>query len=214
MDKIVLFDLDGTILDSSYDLMNAINYGITSIGEKALSNDAIKLNTGSGIRALVANSITDGFNNPRYEEGFNLFKLYYSEHAVDSTVKYDRIDEVIDGVLKKGYRIGVVSNKADELAKKVVNHFFGEKFEVVVGAMEGVPIKPDKAEVEYALNKLGYKDGTVYFVGDGYSDYQTAINSGCIPVMVTYGFRNREFLENKGVKDLIDTPIEILDKIK
>lgn len=214
MDKIVLFDLDGTILDTSYDLMNAINYGITSIGEKALDNEAIKHNTGSGIRALVANSIKGGFDNPRYEEAFSLFKSYYSEHTVDSTVKYNRIDEVIDEVVKRGYRIGVVSNKADELAKKVVKHFFGDKFEVVVGAMDGVPIKPDKAEVEYALNKLGYKEGTVYFVGDGYSDYQTAVNSNCIPVMVTYGFRNREFLENKGVKDLIDTPIEILDKIK
>lgn len=211
--KTILFDLDGTLLDTLDDLRTAVNTALSKYNFPLRTREEIQSFVGNGIGLLVSRSVPENTSQEIIEDCFSIFKEYYGNHLMDYTHPYSGICEVLRELKDSGYIIAVVSNKIDPAAKNVCNHFFGNLVDVVVGESEQIRRKPYPDAVEYALDALNTsKQDTVLF-GDSSVDLQTAQNSNVPFIGVTWGFRSKEQLIESGAKQLIDSPDEIIETI-
>ena len=214
MIKAVLFDLDGTLLDTSIDIYNALNYALTSYGFKSISIDEAIAYTGDGNRNLVLKSLDHNADDETFEKVFTLFKKTYFENTINNTYIYSGMLETLKELKEDGYKLAVVSNKMDFLTQKIIKHYFGDLFDFVTGGREDIKLKPNPDIIYYALDKLGVSNTEAVYVGDSYGDYKTSLNANIKSIIVTYGFRSRKFLSSKGAETLIDSPKELLKLIK
>ncbi len=210
--KAIIWDMDGTILDTLSDLHDSVNHMLVSNGYGERTFDETRRSVGNGIRRLVALSVPEGENNPDFERLFGEFREYYSAHSRVKTLPYEGIGETLDALKKLGVKMAVVSNKIDEAVKELAREFYPQ-MDFALGEKEGVPIKPAPDMVETALSFLGTEKCEAVYIGDSEVDVLTARNSGLDCISVLWGFRTKEELIENGASVFAEKPQDIIDII-
>lgn len=194
----VIFDLDGTLLDTLEDLKNSANAAAAQYGMPQYSREEICSFVGNGIRRLISQVVPGGEENPQFEQVFQAFKEHYAAHCMDETEPYPGIPALLGWLKKNGCRTAIVSNKADFAVKKLRDIYFGELVDVAIGEREGCRRKPEPDAVLHALEELGTERKRAVYVGDSEVDLQTARNAGMECIIVSWGFRSRDYLLSQG----------------
>ncbi len=207
----IIFDLDGTLLDTLRDLRVSVNYALTLHGYPERSLEEIRTFVGNGVRNLMTKALPGGAENPAFEQVFCDFKSHYAVHFRDLTCPYDGIMELVDEAARRGLKMAIVSNKSDVEVKKLNEIFFGGKFHSAIGERPGVARKPAPDSVFDTLEALGVAREKALYVGDSEVDVRTARNAGLDCAAVTWGFRTREELLEVGATVFVDRPAEILN---
>lgn len=208
MVKAVLFDLDGTLINSIDDLADSVNHTLVALGYPTHETEKYKYFIGNGMRKLIERAL--GVSETEVvDRVLEKFMAYYREHSLDKTRPYDGVTELLDALTKKGIISVIVTNKAHAAAVKIGKHFFGDNIKVY-GQREGVPTKPDPAIVNLVLDELRLHKSECIFVGDSGMDMAVGVNSGVTPVGVSWGFRTKDELWDNGASFIADTPAELL----
>ena len=209
----VIFDLDGTLLDTLEDLWTAVNHALSVCNMPERSLDEVRRFVGNGIKMLMIRAVPGGEENPDFDKAFEAFKQYYGVHCNDTTKPYDEIPELLQELKEEGYAVAIVSNKIDSAVKDLNERYFPQ-VEVAIGDRENLKRKPEPDSVFLALKELGRTQGEAVYVGDSDVDLQTAQNAGLPCISVLWGFRDRAFLKEHGASIFVDKPTEILDILK
>ncbi len=213
--KCVLFDLDGTLINTITDLGNACDYVMKKHGFQASwKEEDYKRFVGNGMRLLVDRAFKHTLSEEELNSVLSEFKEYYNKTCLDNTDAYGGIKEQLGLLKDKGLKLAVITNKAEEAAKYIIEYIFGKGiFDLIIGQRDGMPTKPDPAGLFLALDELGYKKENAVFLGDSNVDIQTAKNAGIRCIGVTWGFRSREELEKEGADEIIASPEQITEII-
>lgn len=206
----VIFDLDGTLLNTLDDLADAANYALARMGWPRRTTDEVRRFVGNGVRLLIRRAAPPGSSEADQARCLAIFKERYAAHMEDKTAPYPGIPELLLALRDRGCRTAVVSNKFDAAVKGLCARYFGDLVDAAAGESEQAPKKPDPAMVLLALEKLGIPAPSAVYVGDSDVDIQTARNAGMDCVSVTWGFRDRGFLTEHGAAVFADTPEELL----
>ncbi len=207
----IVWDLDGTLLDTLQDLANAVNHALECYGMPLLTLDEVRQYVGNGVRRLVVLSVPDGDRNPQFEAVFAEFKAYYVQHCKDNTCLYAGVAETLAELKRLGYRMAVVSNKLQSGVDELYEQYFRETIEVAIGERPEVARKPAPDMVYAALGALAVNRDEAVYVGDSDVDLATARNSGLPCISVLWGFRDREFLLANGATTFAEEPRQIID---
>lgn len=210
MKKAIIFDLDGTLLNTLGDLRNAANEALRVRGLPLRSAEEVRCFIGNGVRNLMRRCLPEGTAEEEIDAALADFKRYYSAHLRDSTVPYDGIPELLCELRGRGIKVGVLSNKLDSATQTLIRHYFPGQTDAVLGEQSGIPRKPDPTSCRMILRQLGVQPEEVLYVGDSGVDMQTARNAGLTAVGVTWGFRSRTVLLENGAHALVDCPAQIL----
>lgn len=209
--KTVIWDLDGTLLNTLVDLMNSVNFAMRELGYKERTLEDIRLFVGNGVKKLVELSIPGGRENPDYDKAYELFTKFYAEHNLDNTLPYDGVLEIISELKSRGVTQAIVSNKVDDAVRKLNEEFFHVDF--AIGVTDLLPRKPAPDMVLKAMNELHADKETTVYIGDSEVDLKTAENSGLDVISVLWGFRNFEEIKEYGPMCTVEKPNEILKYI-
>lgn len=212
--RLVIFDLDGTILDTLEDLTDAVNYALAQNGQPKRSIDEVRRFVGNGIKNLIMRAVQAGTAAEETEKIYNDFMPYYKAHCADKTKPYDGINELLADLKKDGYLTAVVSNKADAAVQKLCDRYFDGRFDYCVGERAGVLKKPAPDSVNEVLKKLAVDRAEAVYVGDSDVDLETAENAGLNCISVSWGFRDERFLTEHGAVKIAGTPKQIMDYVK
>lgn len=214
MYEVIVFDLDGTLLDTLADLHASVNAALEKFSFPCRTQEEVRAFVGNGIALLMKRAI--GKETPVFDEALAAFKTHYGEHCADKTRPYAGIVPLLEELRARGIRTAVVSNKADFAVKKLAEHYFGGLLSAAVGEDEehGIRKKPAPDSLFAVLEALGADKSKTAYVGDSEVDIQTAKNAGVDCISVTWGFKDREFLIGHGASVLIDSPDEILKYCK
>lgn len=204
-----IFDLDGTLLDTLHDLATCLNHALQAYGLPTRSEAEVRTFLGNGVRALVALAVDGGEEHPQFEELFATFKQYYMEHGMDTTRPYPGVVDMLRRLQVEGKHVAIVSNKFYAAAKELCQHFFGQFVSVAIGEREGIRKKPAPDSVEEAFRQLGVGKTNAVYVGDSEVDLQTAFNCNLPCISVLWGFRERDFLVERGATVFISHPSEL-----
>lgn len=210
----IIWDLDGTLLDTLQDLAEAVNYALAQFGMPQHSIGDIRQYVGNGVRRLMILSIPDGEDNPQFDQVFTTFKQYYIQHCNNHTRLYDGIAEVLSMLRAQGYRMAVVSNKLQRGVDELFELYFKEYMDVCIGERQGIPRKPAPDMVQLALEELHITSHEAIYIGDSDVDISTAHNAGLPCISVLWGFRDKEFLSAQGAQIFASQPREIPDIIQ
>lgn len=209
----VIFDLDGTLLNTLEDLADAVNHALAFCGMPERTLEEVRQFVGNGIRKLMIRAVPEGEANPEFERAFDEFRSYYKVHCNDKTKPYPGVQEMLLKLREKGYHLAIVSNKADFAVKELQELYF-QDVETAIGEREGVARKPAKDMVYQALGEMKAKPEGAVYVGDSDVDIETAANSGLPCISVTWGFRDREFLQEHGAVWFADTTGDVIDLVE
>lgn len=217
MDRLAIFDLDGTLLDTVEDLSRACNFALETLGYPVHPLPEYKFLCGRGIRNLIKGALPEDLREDAevISRSSGLFFSHYGKHMTDCTRPYDGIPLILSRIQDAGVHVAVASNKFQEGVEKLMDHFFPDiRFCAVLGQREGYPIKPDPMIVEEALgNCPGLTRGDVLYIGDSNVDMQTGINAGVRTAGVLWGFRSREELGQYNPWKLLERPSDLEDAI-
>lgn len=210
MKTAIIFDLDGTLLDTLGDLRDAANDALRRRGLPLRTTEEIRRFVGNGVRNLMRRCLPAGSPDEEIDAALADFKAYYAAHLCDTTAPYDGIPELLTVLRKRGIKVGVLSNKLDSATQQLIRHYFYGKVDVAFGEHSGVPRKPDPTSCRMVMEQLGVRPEAVLYVGDSGVDMRTARNAGLTAVGVTWGFRSRSELIDNGADLLADLPVQIL----
>ena len=216
----IVFDLDGTLLNTLEDLKNSVNYALSAMDYPTRTLEEIRLAVGNGARTLLRRSIPASADEAALEQTFAHFRAHYGAHCNDFTAPYDGIVSMLDTLKNRGFRLAIVSNKPDAAVKKLCSLYFSEWVAVAIGERENVRRKPAPDSVYAALHELSGSDSTpdsasdtgfssALYVGDSDVDIATAAAAGMDCVSVAWGFRDEAFLRAHGASRVIHTPPEL-----
>lgn len=208
--KAIIFDCDGTLLDTIKDLTNAVNYALEKFGFALKTEEETLKMVGNGIKMLVKRALPEEVEQNVFDEVFACFKAYYNEHYADFTAPYSGITETLKILKKQGYRLALVSNKQRDYLAKLYDMFFKDTIEYAIGETEGYAPKPAPDMVNLALSKLGVKKEDAVYVGDSSVDIATARNSEMDGIFVSWGFNTKRQLKENGAKIIIDAPLDLV----
>ncbi len=213
---IVIFDLDGTLLNTIDDLGYACNYALEHAGWPTHPIEAYPAKVGNGINNLIRRALPEA---DRTEENIQRvrthFVPYYNEHNCDYTRPYDGIPELLKTLKEQGYRLAVASNKYQAATEKIVNRFFPGVFDVILGEREGIERKPNPQIVFDIIDRLtGETDCQLLYIGDSLVDMETARNARVPFVACSWGFVPRDQLSAAGAEHIVNHPNEILQYCK
>ena len=209
----IIFDLDGTLLNTLEGLKNSTNFALKKFNSPEMTLEQTRSFVCNGVRKLIERAIPIGEQNQDFEKCLNTFKEHYSKTMYQKTVAYDGIEDMLTELKKRGVKTGVVSNKFDTAVKELCKNYFDGLIIVAIGESPNVRKKPAPDSVLKAMKILGAKPENTLYVGDSDVDIQTAKNSNLKSVGVTWGFRDRELLEKEGADFIINTPCELLELI-
>ena len=212
MYKAIIFDLDGTLLNTIEDITDSLNVALASENLPTHSVEETKMFVGSGVKIMVERA-THGLEVSEQTKA-NVLAVYMKEYAVRQAIKtcpYEGMKEVLIEIRKMKVKIGLLSNKPHQDTLRVVDHYYGlSLFDVVMGQREGVPIKPDPTALFEIMHDLGASKEETLFVGDSDIDMKTAANADVDKIGVLWGFRTRKVLEECKATYIVDSPNEIL----
>lgn len=208
--KAVIFDLDGTILDTLEDLKNSVNFALSKNGLPVRTIDEIRAFVGNGISLLMERAVPENTVSSVVDRCFEDFKAHYKEHSADNTKPYEGIIALLDELKSKGVKLAVVSNKADFAVQTLVEEYFQGLFDFAVGEREGIRRKPCPDSVNEAIKVLDASPDEVVYVGDSEVDIETSRNAGVKCVAVTWGFRDKCVLESLSPEYIIDKPSQLM----
>ena len=211
MIKAIIFDLDGTLLDTLHDLADSVNHVLTCHGMKNRTVDEIRSFIGNGVPTLIARSVPAGTDPDVISECVCEMAEYYKDHADIKTKPYDGIDELLAQLNKDGIKTAVVTNKVEDAAKILCDAKFGDVFTCVIGDNGKDKLKPAPDNVLRALKLLDTKNEDVLYIGDSDVDMITAANASLTSVGVTWGFRDEASLRENGADYIVNKPSEILN---
>lgn len=211
--KCVIFDLDGTLVDTLADIAAAMNQALKSSGFSELRPEEYRDKVGWGIKRLAFLALPE---EARLEEtAARLSKdaaAYYADNPLVSSRPYPGILELVSGLRQKKIKTAVLTNKPDPVAQKVIAGLFPPgSFDIVRGEISGRPRKPDPACVWELLVELDLTPSEIIFAGDSEIDMEIAVSSGCFPLGVSWGYRSREIITEAGARKIIEKPEELLD---
>ena len=209
--KAVIFDLDGTLLDTLDDLTDSTNYVLEKYGFETRTKKEIRSFIGNGVAKLIERAVPSGRDNPFYNECVEEFKKYYKSHSTIKTAPYSGITNLLCDLRSRGIAIGVVSNKFDGAVKELCKIYFESLIDCAVGDREGILKKPAPDSVFEAMRILGREK--VVYVGDSDVDIKTANNAHIPCISVTWGFCDREKLRENGAEIYADSASELWEKI-
>lgn len=206
----VIFDLDGTLLDTLDDLCNSVNYSLRTNNFPERSLAEVRTFVGNGIRLLIERSVPEGTSKELIDKTFECFKTYYAVHCNDKTKTYPGVMDMLKELKKNGYKIAVLSNKAQYAVTKLCDIYFNNLLDDAVGARENVAKKPSPDALYICAENNNINPYNVIYVGDSDVDVATANNAGVKGIAVTWGFRSRELLIKCGAENLADNTDELL----
>ena len=214
--NILIFDLDGTLLNTLNDLTDSTNYALASLGYPQKTIEQVRNYVGNGVAKLIERAIPNGRTNPDFEKCLEIFKENYSKNMYNKTAPYDGIIKMLKQLRLKGCKIAVVSNKFDAAVKELCKKYFPDMINVAIGENEagGIKTKPAPDTVLKALKELNGKTSDAIYLGDSEVDIQTAQNSNMPCISVTWGFKDKDFLIQHGAKILVNKPHEIIEYIE
>lgn len=213
MTKAIVFDLDGTLLDTLTDLAASTNFALRSCGMPEHSIDDVRRFVGNGVRMLMTRAVPDGESDPRFDEAFSVFRQHYMQHCLDTTCPYPGIMEALARLKEKGMMLAIVSNKMQAATEELRRHFFSQYIDVAIGESAAIRKKPAPDTVNEALRLLGISHDEAIYVGDSDVDIDTARAAMMPCVSVLWGFRDRQFLLNHGATRLLSSPEELLSLV-
>lgn len=206
--RAVVFDLDGTLLNTLDDLAGAVNYALTQHGYPTRTIDEVRRFVGNGIANLVHRSLPDGVDAESEATVFADFRTYYAQHNLDLTAPYAGVQEMLTALAAHGIKMALVSNKIESAVESLRQHFFADTISVAIGDNLVRPRKPAPDGTYAALATLGVTPDEAIFVGDSEVDVDTARNAGMRVLAVTWGFRDVDILREHGASLFADTPDE------
>ncbi|MGL5353330.1 MAG: HAD family hydrolase [Clostridium sp.] len=210
MYKAVIFDLDGTLLDTLEDLANACNYALKECELKTHEVEKYKRFVGDGRFKLIERIISKEDNTVElFNKVLKLYDDYYLAHMVDETKPYNGIINLLDELKTLDIKLCVVSNKPHEFAEEMVNKYFENKINIAYGQRPNYKTKPDPQTIFEVIKELGITSGECVYVGDSNVDIETAKNAGVKSIGVSWGFRGREELEEAGADFVVDNVCEL-----
>lgn len=215
MKKTVIFDLDGTLLNTLDDLADSTNYALSRFGYPTRTIEEVRQFVGNGVAKLIERAIPEGKNNPNFEKCLAIFKENYAQNMYNKTAPYNGIIEMLSNLKSKGIKIAVVSNKFDLAVKELCKKYFEGFIDFAAGENEaqGIRKKPAPDTVISVLNKFNFAPEDAVYVGDSDVDIMTAKNSKMPCISVTWGFRDEKFLLENGATILINAPSEIYNHL-
>ncbi len=216
MKTYIIFDLDGTLLNTIDDLAGATNYALRTMGFPQHGLWVYPNMVGNGVRKLIERALPD---DQRSEKTINdtlaHFKEYYGEHCCDATKPYPGIPELLADLTARGINLAVTSNKYEDAVTKIISHYFpNANFRAVLGNIEGIPRKPDPSIVFKALSMCPTPKTEVLYVGDSGVDMETARRACVESCGVTWGFRPIVELQQAYADHIISTPSQITDLVE
>ncbi|MBU3089750.1 HAD family hydrolase [Clostridium gasigenes] len=210
MYKAIIFDLDGTLLDTLEDLANACNYALKECGLGTYEVNKYKKFVGDGRYKLIERIIPkEDYTEDLFNKVLKLYDDYYLEHMVDETKPYEGICELLDELRGLGIKLAVVSNKPHEFTTEMVNNYFNNKIDIVFGQRKNYQVKPNPETIFEVMNEFELEKEECVYVGDSNVDMQTAKNAEVKSIGVSWGFRGRKELEESGANIVVDTVEEL-----
>ena len=215
MIKLAVFDLDGTLCDTIEDLATSVNVALNTLGYPTHPTEAYKYMVGSGMKNLVYRALPeDKREDTEVEKAKELMLDHYKDHFADKTYAYKGIPVLLENLRKDEIHIAVCTNKAHDMAVKVLDKLFPAAFDIVIGKSESRPLKPDPFSVNEIIERFGTTPSETVFIGDSGVDMITAKNSKTISIGVLWGFRDEKELKENGALHIAKTPNDIYEIIK
>lgn len=214
--KVIIFDLDGTLLNTLDDLADSTNFALSEFNYPTRSKEEISTFVGNGVAKLIERAIPDGKHNPNFNKCLEIFKQHYSINKYNKTAPYNDIINLLTELKEKNYKIAVVSNKFDLAVKELCQKYFPNLIDIAIGENEaaGINKKPAPDTINLVLEQLELTSNQAIYVGDSDVDILTAKNSNMPCISVTWGFRDKKFLLENDAKIIINNPKEIIDYLK
>ena len=206
----IVFDLDGTLLNTLDDLADATNWALRTNALPQRSLDEVRQFVGNGVGLLIRRAVPEGTDEALYQQVFADFRRRYVAHCQDKTCLYPGIDNMLRQLRARGYRLAIVSNKLQDGVDELYQRYFKDTVEVAVGERPGIARKPAPDMVQLALQALDIPTTQAVYVGDSDVDLATAQASHLPCISVLWGFRDRPFLTAHGATTFAETPADIL----
>ncbi|MDR1582021.1 MAG: HAD family hydrolase [Prevotellaceae bacterium] len=210
--KAIIFDLDGTLINSIPDIADSMNEVLSVYGYPQYNYNQYKYFVGNGIRRLVERCVPPEYATPENIE--NIFRKMigiYGNNCVNKTQVYEGIYELLDGLSAKRIKMAILSNKTDSITQKICNQLFCDNyFEMILGATNNFPKKPNPQSALFIAENLSVPPNEVFYLGDTSIDMETACAAGFFPAGTSWGFRPKEELSSFGAQFIANSPVDCL----
>ena len=206
----IIFDMDGTLLNTLDDLVDSVNHMLQRYGYSRKEEKEVRRALGNGARVLIGSLLPQGEENPQFEQIYQEYVTYYQEHCQIKTRPYDGIMETLRELKKRNVRMGIVSNKGDGAVKELSRDYFGERMQAAIGDDPSRRRKPAPDSVLEAMRQLGVTRAETVYIGDSDVDVETARNAGVACCAVSWGFRSVQCLRDAGAARIAANPQELL----
>lgn len=215
MNKLVIFDLDGTLLDTIQDIFDNVNNMLTEFGYPLRSIEEVKQFIGEGAKKLVERSLPSKVQEVELIKCFEYYNKRYTNSGSPKTALYNGIGEVLVQLKERGYKLAILTNKPQQTTNEVYKKYLAEyNFDIVVGQREGCKIKPHPETLLNIINKMDADKDKTYFIGDGETDVEVAKNANVKNIAVLWGFRTKNQLVKVGAENFVTEPSQILSIVK
>lgn len=205
----IIFDMDGTMLDTLDDLADATNYALEKYGYPQRSREEIRSFVGNGVGLLIQRALPEGTVDTEFEKVLATFKEYYAVHCNDKTCVYEGVPELLNKLKKDGAFVAVVSNKIDSAVQELGKLYFPDNVDFFIGERDGLRRKPESDMLNVVLEAAGSSADKAVYIGDSEVDIQTAARAGLQGISVSWGFRDADFQREMGAEIIADTPEQV-----
>ncbi len=209
MVQTVIFDMDGTLLNTLEDMLDSVNVTMDYVNYPRRTREEVRSFVGNGAAKLIERCMPNGAKDEQFDKALQFYRSYYNEHAQIKTEPYPGIPQLLQQLKERGVYLAVVSNKPDEAVQQLVKRYFPDVFSAVVGNRADCAVKPAPDTVFLALREMNRSAEGAVYVGDSEVDIATGKNAGMPCFSVTWGFRSAEFLSDHGAEHLIHSAEEL-----
>ncbi len=212
-ETIIIFDMDGTVLDTLEDLSVSVNYALEKFHLPPRMPEEYRHFFGNGVRHAIRLAAPDGTPEDVIDGVMEVYREHYNKHCLDHTRPYDGILELMSELKSREFKLAIVSNKIDSAVKELHQRFFSDYVDIALGEKDGIRRKPEPDMVRAVVDELAGKEAKIIYVGDSEVDCQTAKNAGIPCISVLWGFRDKDCLIDAGATLFADKPMDVLELI-